>query len=285
MAVNEYETSEERGQPVELLLFKYGGTSASENAYTTASRAIEFGGRTFEPLAIDRSKIQTQGRGEAEELTFEVPINSEIAELFRVFPPAEIVSLIVWQGHLPNPDDPVEYTAGDQFLAVWTGRVLESRRDRESATLSANNAQAGMKRVGLRLHYQIPCPLALYSSRCRADKPAAGHSESVVSIAGNVVEFGPGWSGAVSPESYVGGLIEWDGEHGREYRTILRIASDNLVTVNAALRGLEASDSVDVYLGCAHTEAACANLHDNIVNYGGFSRIPTKNPVGKNNHT
>ena len=66
-----------------------------------------------------------------------------------------------------------QFLAGEQFSVVWTGQVLESQRSGSVASLNCENAQTGMKSVGLRLHYQWPCSLALYSTRCRANKEDA----------------------------------------------------------------------------------------------------------------
>jgi len=284
MSINDYETSVDRGQPIELYLFQYGDNAGRIVSYTNAEQSFGYDGVIYEPIAIERDNVKTEGRGEGLDMSVKVPLNCEIAELFRIFPPGRVVTLIIRQGHLPNPDDPVGFETGSMFPVVWTGSVLESRRNGPSSILTCNNAQAGMKRVGLRQHFQWPCPLALYGTRCGADKAAAESSATATAV-GNVVTLSAGWNGSNDTANYIGGLIEWDSVNGREYRTIHTIVSDTVVTTNAALHDFTDGGAVDVYLGCPHNLAGCRDVHNNAVNYGGHHLIPLVNPVGKNNHT
>ena len=284
MSLNDYETSTDRGQPVELYLFQYGDNEGRIVAYTNAEQEIEYDGNTYTPIAIERDNVATEGRGEGQELSVKLPLNCELSELFRVFPPGRVVTLTIRQGHLPNPDDPVEFTEGDMWPVVWVGAVLESRRSGNTTTLNCENSQSGMKRVGLRLHFQWSCGLALYSARCGADKQAA-RTTATATVDGNEVTLSAGWNGDNDAESYIGGLIEWDSDNGREYRAIMTIVSENVVTTNATLHDFVDGGAVDVFLGCPHNLRGCRDIHDNAVNYGGQHLIPLVNPVNKNNHT
>lgn len=284
MAINDYETSVERGQPVELYKFIYGTEAGTEYLYTNAEKDIDWQGDTYTALPSDRTQVKTTGRGENNEMTVEVPMNSAVAELFRVFPPGRVVNLIVYQGHIANEDDPEAWAEDPEFGVVWTGRVLEANRKKNTTVLTCENSQAGMKRVGLRRHYSWACPLVLYGARCRADKAAATATTTVAAISGNSVTLTSGWEGSLDPTAFLGGLFEWDSALGREYRTIIGRSGDT-VKLNATVGTLAVDDTVDVILGCPHTLTGCNDIHDNIVNYGGQPYIPLKNPVGKNNHT
>lgn len=282
--MNAYETSAERGQPVELYKFVYGTEAGREYFYTNADQDITVSGDVYKAIPLDRDKIKTKGRAEGKEITVEVPMTSEIAELFRIFPPGRVVTVTIRQGHLPTGDGFDAPDDGTNFPVIWTGRVLESRRNDNSATLTCESSESGMKRVGLRRHYQWPCPLVLYSTRCGADKDAAKRQTTASAITGNSLTLPSGWNGASAVGSFLGGLVEWDSANGREFRTIIGVSGD-VLKLNAAPSGLAVSDDVDVFLGCPHTLEACGTLHDNEVNYGGQPFIPLKNPVGKNNHT
>ena len=283
MATNDYETSEDRGQPVELYQFVYGTEAGRDYRYTNAEQDIDYNGDTYTALPVDRDRLKTKGRGESQEITIEVPMTSGVAELFRVFPPGRVVSVLIRQGHIANIDDP-ESWADDSFDVVWTGRVLQANRKKNSAVLTCENSEAGMKRVGLRRHYQWACPLVLYGTRCRADKAAATVVGTIDSIAANAITLDAGWEGAFTATDFAGGLFEWDSPNGREYRTILSVSGDTL-KLNATTVDLAVDDTVDIALGCPHTLAGCRDIHSNAVNYGGQPFIPLKNPVGKNNHT
>lgn len=284
MALNDYETSAERGQPVELYTFTYGENAGRYHAYTNAENAITHEGVTYETLPIKRGKIKTKGRADGREISIDVPLYAGIAELFRIFPPGRTVTATIRQGHAPSADDPVGFEFGQNFEVIWVGRVLESRRNGNRATLTCESAAAGMKRVGLRLHYQWPCPLALYSTRCGANK-AASKVTTTGTGSGSDIILPAAWNGAFAAADFIGGLVEWASVDGREYRTILRVRDATTLLLNAAANNLPDGDPVDVFLGCPHTLAACTSLHSNAVNFGGQPFIPLINPVGKNNHT
>jgi len=284
MAVSDYETSTESGQPVELYKFIFGANVGNEYRYTNAEADITFDGDVYTALPTERDQIATRGRGDNREIAIEVPITSAVSELFRIFPPGRVVNVIIYQGHIANPDDPDVWTDDPQFGVVWTGRVLEANRKNNSTVLSCENSEAGMKRVGLRRHYQWACPLVLYGAKCRADKVVATRPATVASITGNSITLTPGWEGGNEARDFLGGLFEWDSTLGREYRTIIGASGDTL-KLSATPFELVVAQAVDVILGCPHTLAGCRDIHDNVVNYGGQPYIPLKNPVGKNNHT
>lgn len=286
MALNDYETSVERGQPVELYKFIYGDAPTSFYAYTSAEQPIDLGGETYFPLpAVSHDKIKATSKFTETELRIQIPRSAEIASLFQGYPPGRVVSLIIRQGHVPNSDDPGAWATGENFPVAWTGRVLEVLPDNMVHTFVCESSGVGLKRPGLRRNYQWPCPLVLYGARCAADKAAAKTTQVVQSIAGNKVTLPAGWMGTHVAGDYVGGLAEWTTPDGTEARTVLRVETDVTIVLAGPPIGLSATDSIDVFLGCPHTLDGCETLHNNIVNYGGQPWIPTRNPVNKNNHT
>lgn len=285
MALNDFESSAARGQPVYLVQFIYGPEPADYYAYTDGESEVTHDSVVYSALPLTISKITAKGKMERNEVRVVVPRDSDVAEMFRVYPPTQVVTIRIRQGHIANSDDPVDYALGENFPVAWLGRVLEASREGAESTLTCELLSASMKRPGLRRHYQWPCPLALYGSRCQADEVAATTTATVGSITGNAVTLNGGWlpSGTVE-KNYVGGSIEWVGSGGTEKRMIMKVES-NVVYMAGPPRGLEASDSVSMVLGCGRHEIDCAGLHNNAVNYGGHPFIPTFNPVGKNNHT
>jgi len=277
MAINDFEGSKDAGQQIELYDFVYGEAGQTYR-YTDGETAVTYAANEYVPLPITRDKITSKGDLSGREVKLKVPKSSEIADLFRIFPPGRVVSVIIRQGHLTDP------VSDDNFGVVWTGRVLESKRNNIEAELTCEASAAGMRRPGLRRHYQWPCPHALYGPQCKATKTAI--PAVVASIAGNKITLPDGFMGAYTAADFIGGLLDWQGDSGTEARGILRIEGTTVVVISGPPIGMAATDTVNVYLGCARTIASCANLHNNIVNYGGHPWIPLSgNPVGKNNHT
>ena len=208
MALNDYETSRDRGQPVELYKFVYGEAEGRVYRYTNADQQMTVDGEVYKALPLQRDKIKTKGRGEGVEITVEVPLSSEISELFRIFPPGFVVALTIRQGHIPNSTDTEGYTDGGMFPVIWAGRVLESRRGDNTTTLNCKSSEAGMKHVGLRRHYQWGCPLVLYGPRCNANKSAATTTVAVEAVSGNSVSLPGGWHGSNAPTTTFSLLVD-----------------------------------------------------------------------------
>lgn len=283
MAINDFETSRDRGQPVELIQFIHGSEGQSF-FYTDGEKPVTLDGNVYDPLPVSRGKIESKAKLEGREIRIEVPLSAAVSELFRIFPPGRVVNVILRQGHVPNEDDPVEWALGENFPVVWTGRVLETSRGDNSTTLTCEALSAGMRRPGLRKHYQWPCPLVLYGPRCQAVKTPI--LAAVLSITGNKVTLANGWLDPLAPGDFIGGLIEWAGASGPESRGILRVEDSVTIVMSGPATGLSVAAEVTVLKGCPHTLAGCENLHDNVQNYGGFPWIPDGvNPVGRNNHS
>jgi hypothetical protein len=284
MSFATFEGSRALGDPVQLFFFKYGPDLGDYYAYTDANDEITLSGVTYAPVAIDRDNIDTNGTLDRASIKINCDIGSEIAEVFRVYPPAYVVSLIIRQGHIGDPDS--------EFLVIWAGRIVAAQRDDGEAVLSGEPISTSMRRPGLRRHYQFGCPHALYSvgeGLCNADKASKTLSATVASVAGATVTLTAGWNGAFAAAKFLGGLLEWVNLSGlTDRRTILRV-SGNTLSLSGIPKDVAGGDTVSVVLGCNHIAYAedggdCQPLHDNIVNYGGDRWIPLKNPIGDYNN-
>lgn len=280
-----YEYSEGFAQPVRLFRFTYGENAADNYYYTNADAQVSFDGMTFNPISIEHSRIEGGTGIDGKTVTITVPIDSEIAGLFASYPPSTVVSVTIWDGMVPNDPagDGGEFESGLLFGVIYRGRILQSEREQVAAKFSCEATTAGMRRPGLRRNYQWACPLALYGTRCGASKAAVEQTSTVAAVSGPTVTLASGWEGSISPEKFVGGLIEWDIATGTVSRGVIRQNGDVLTLSGLAL-DLSVSDSVRVYPGCARSLTDCETLHNNVQNFGGQPWIPTDNPVGKNNH-
>jgi hypothetical protein len=270
--------------PAELYLFRTGDDADAYLAYTNADREIEFAGKTFVPITITRGDVTSASNLDKARLSVDVPMSSEIAEVFRTTPPVFEISLVIYGGNR------LTATESDGFSLVWTGRVLNCAREPQQKTgkavLTCEPASTSIRRVGLRRHWQTGCPHVLYGTKCQANEAAATTTISVgdfFSPASDRITLTTGWNGATDPEKYLGGKVSWVGARGNEVRMILSLADGDTDTLILAGGAGDAEDaaSLDVSLGCNHWVDDCETLHDNIVNYGGQPWIPTKNPVNK----
>lgn len=285
-----YETSIDDGGIIQLFRFVYGGAAGEVAAYTshTESKTVDHGGAvgvvTYEPIPIERGSVVSNGTLDKSALRIDLDIATELAELFRVYPPSNVVSLVIYHGHIDDPDE--------EFVVVWSGRIVAARREGSQLSLSGEPISTQMRRPGLRRHYQYGCPLVLYGAdlgigTCAANKAAATVSATVSSISGALITLNSGWQGSFAPGKFLRGTVEWTPPgRSTEYRTILNISGD-VLSLSGIPSDLGAGDSIDVVLGCNHKAFSadggdCEGLHNVLTSFGGHPWIPTENVINKN---
>lgn len=269
MTFDNFESSRSRGAPNTLYKFTYQNRVF---AYTDAEESITFAGTEYVPVAIDRGAVSTSGTLDKATLTINASIDLPVVELFRVYPPSDVVGITVFQGHAEYEID---------FLAVWTGRVISCSRAGSTATLLAEPVNTSMKRPGLRRRFQYGCPHVLYGPQCRANRASFTVTATVVSISRANIVLAGGWNSAFDKANFVDGILEWTGvAASTELRSILNVdGGADMITVTGQTAGLAPGQAVNVSLGCNHQMSGC-NIFSNIQNFGGQPWIPTKNPIG-----
>lgn len=275
MSFEIYEESRDKGAPIDLYFFKYGDTPNAYYAYTDHDEEVTVDGVVYSPSPLMRGSVIASGTLDKASLEVRTFGDSDVAELFRIYPPAQVVTLIIRQGHVGDPDA--------QYLVVWTGRILSCGWEGGEAKLQGEPISTSMKRSGLRRHYQYGCPHVLYGSQCRANILNATVQRTVIAVQNSSLTLDDGWVDPATVNNYIGGMVAWAGGANREFRTILRVRDFRFVDLAGSPRGIVAGMTVDVILGCNRQMTHCANLHNNIHNYGGQPWIPTKNPIKLNN--
>jgi hypothetical protein len=200
MAFEDFEESAHAGEPVQIFKFVYGPEAGEYYAYTDHTDPLVIDGITYEPVAIERSEINSDGTLDKSALKISTDIGTEIAELFRVYPPANVVTLILRAGHVGDLDE--------EFLVIWAGRIVACSRDGSEAVMHGEPVSTSLRRPGLRRHYQYGCPHQLYGPHCLANKAAATVASTVASLAGATVTLNSGWNGAFAADKFLGGMLE-----------------------------------------------------------------------------
>ena len=276
MSFESFEESRYSGQPVTLYLFRYGSAANSFYAYTDAEQNFIYNGVEYEAIPIVRGAITASGSLDKSTLSVEMPKTARLAELFRIYPPSQVVTLVISQGHLNDGDV--------EFLAIWSGRVLSCAREDNQAKFACEPVSTSMRRPGLRRNYQYGCPHVLYGDLCRASMEAATYEASVTAISGTVITLASGWLADDLKPKLIGGMVRWTKPSGdTELRTVMRRDGNN-ITLAGLPFSLTAGADVELILGCNHKMDDCQNVHTNIHNFGGQPWIPTKNPIGTTNN-
>lgn len=278
MSFPDFEESLWHGEPIDLFLFTYGTGATEFYAYVDCEIPVIHEGKTYVPYPVERDAINSSGSLDKSGLSMKIDGNAGVAELFRVYPPSQPVSMVIKQGHVGDPDQ--------DFRVIWTGKVMSCGWEGNIATLTCEPVSTSMLRTGLRRHYQYGCPHALYMGNatggCRADKAVATETVTVTGITGSLLSLPAGWNGARDKAKFLNGLVEWTNPTGSVIRrSVLKVnAATNVITMGGPIPDLATGASVSVILGCNHQMTDCADLHNNINDFGGQPWIPTKNPYG-----
>lgn len=277
MSFGQRESSRQQGDKIELYLFVYGTQSDAYYAYTNAERSVTLtvdpdqGAITFLPIPIKRGKITASGSRDKKNLEVRTKFDADISVRFIRYPPSQVVTLRIWEGH-----------AGEAEVRLsWVGRVLGGGVEGSEAVLTCQTASASLKHVGLIRNYQRDCGHVLYDSEtCKADQGANTITATVVASDQAVLDLNAAWAPTDEKEDYVNGVAEWTtGEGLIERRTVIRNDSATRLILDGPIFDLDNGALITLSKGCPHTEAGCRKFN-NILNYGGESAIPYKNPLG-----
>ncbi len=283
MSFKELEESRYHGQPVTLLSFKFGEAAGAVAAYTDAEFSILDGSLQHEPRPYTISVVSQSGTLDRKQVKIVISNDSEIADQFKGYPPSYPISVIMKQGHYN--DGPIP-----QFIVFWTGIARAGQQvDDNQMEITCEPIATSMQRVGLRRKFQYMCPHVLYGSKCKASRPAASFTllPVVGSVTGNQFNLAAGWATNEVAMQFVNGVVEWATPKGKEIRTILRIdfvGPQTQVRINGPVTDL-LTQQVKLSKGCNHLESDCADVHNNIVNYGGQPWIPLSQPLGSSGNS
>lgn len=272
MSYDSYEMSRQDGLPSSLYFIQWGDGPSAYFAYTDCDQSITHEGVAYEPIAIGRQKIEAGGTLDRKALEVELTPKAGVVRMYAENPPSQKVGLVIRQGHYGDTDFPV----------VWTGVIRNVNWEPPVAKIVGEPLDTMLARPGLRRFYMYGCPHVLYrEGSCNADKLRHRRVLFCDHIGANFVRFAPGWNDTTPEVKYLGGYMQWlDADGNLQTRTCRSFGANTNEIVVASTMTLDLGTPVTIYAGCARTVADCRDLHENIVNFGGQPRIPSKNPVG-----
>ena len=265
------ETSVEAGQPVELYEFTLG---SNVYRYTSSEDTILLGATTYTPKPIRRGKIEDGPEKRNVDFQAILPTSDPLAQQFLGVLPGVRVPVTVSRYHRGDTGG-----GGPEVVTIFTGFVLSAnfgKKGRE-CKLTARHALANLGRIIPSRSYASACGHILYSpTKCKADDTSPANRISVdpvLSQVGNLMTVSSIVSGGFGDGQFNSGFVEAVGSS--DFRLILDQVGDVLTLLQPFT---VTPTTVNIFRGCGHTIEACKNDHDNVINYGGFAFVPTRNP-------
>ena len=263
MPYNDFEMSVEDSSPVELYEFSYQGGTLR---FTSADRDVIFASNLYRFAQLSRTKIDESGDIAKAHLTITAPPDFEVAELFGVAPPDDVVGLVLRR---LQPE-------ANAAPAIWLGRVLSARWPKNQSELRCESVFTQMKIPGLRRIYSKNCPHVLYGPRCKVSEIAFAEEITLDVQTGRTL-VSSGFD--VFPDGYFsGGKISWESSPGYFVKRGIKTHVGDTVTISHPMAGIAPGTVFTALPGCNHTLSHCGPKFDNVPNHGGMPYMKTRNP-------
>lgn len=268
MTYTSQELSVEGGKPVELYRFALGGTTYE---YTSAEDPITKGALTYLPIAIRRSDDPQGPEDRDNTLEIEMPSDNTFTALYYAVVPGLVATVTIQRFHRDDPDG--------ELITIFRGFVTSVAFDEEGqvAKVAAVPITSATSRPIPRFNFSALCNHVLFDPRCKVSDVDPNFRKLVNVSAVDLVAHTITATGAnAKPDGWwTGGFVETAGALDR--RLILKHVG-NVLTLLLPLAVNPLGSDVTIFAGCDHTIATCKTKFNNVIEYGGFAFIPTRNP-------
>lgn len=266
-------------QQIELYRFVKGGTVWT---LTNIDEPYDYLGETYLPVPIDRGDTEQNDELARANLMIKMTLFHQIAAELVRFRDEQILSLTLFRVEEDWDGSPL-------VSVVWKGRVTSASATGSEVELKCESVFTSLRRPGLRARYQKACRHTLYGPGCGLIKEFFAWPGMVSSVVGTALVVP---EAALKPDGYfTAGMV---GMADGSYRFIMKHVGANL-TLSYPIPGLETDFSeagygenygelyggvgVTLYPGCDHLKQTCIDKFDNLVHFGGFPWIPSRNPM------
>lgn len=271
MAYDTYAESLEQSRPIDIYQIAQGQSvwrwNGSEDAVTVS-------GLVYPAQPVTRSDITLGGEGDGQDLQITLPSTYEFVSRYAGSIPTGIATITLSQ---------YERLDGVQEVRLLFKGIVKSVtfvNDGYGATIAAKPLTGGVNLAMPRVRYHSLCSHVLYddlgaAGGCRVDRDLFKHSGTVSAASSNNRTLTiPGLNSEA--DGY------WEGGHIKtsdsNYSMVLS-HTGNDITLLRGIPGL-VGESVEVFAGCDFLIGTCHDKFDNVINFGGFAYVPTKDPHG-----
>jgi uncharacterized phage protein (TIGR02218 family) len=271
------DTSVDAGAPYELFEFVEGSRAWR---YTTSPSTDTWGGQQWLPRPVMREAVVRDSTSIGDPLVLTLPDNDPLALELLAGMSAHLVTVKIRQLHRGDADT--------QARVLFTGMVSGvSFQGAEAKVSCGSRYSLTSKRRIAPTTYQAACNLTWGSSRCgvnpetyRVDTTATasdqvGRTLTLTSLASYPEGHFNGGSVVLNSARRFIEKHEWSG-------SALTLDLAARLTLSYPFGGLTSTPTaISVYPNCQKTEADCTNRYNNLVNYLGWTRLPSVNPYNR----
>jgi hypothetical protein len=223
--------------------------------YTNKVLSTIFNGNTYSPAIVSRGALQITDNVLKNSLNVKLPRTNDFARLLLNNFPETIVLFTLYRNGLV-------YFQGQVLNASGSGLFIE---------LEIASTYTKTTRPGITDKIQLTCRHVLYGTNCTVIKDTFGVAATISSV--DSKGTGLTMVAISQPDNY---FLNGELLYGTQRRSILK-------QVGTAIRissgfNITPSGAVTLYPGCDRKESTCLGKFNNLVNFGGFSRLPLKDP-------
>ena len=225
--------------------------------YTPGIDPITFEGREYLPIVIQRTDLRKSGNLNKSS----VSINFDLKNSFALY----ILNRVA--------ETSIKFSVYKDGTLYWKGKVRSAKSDGISIQINCDSIAASLKQGGIKDTMSLHCRHKLYSSRCgilQYNNEFIYPGMTISAVNFTVLSL-------TAPNNFFSNGI---AVINNETRGILK-QTGTLIKLAFPFSSIM-TGTLKLYPGCGLNEVDCRTKFNvnNLVNYGGFSRIPLKNPFG-----
>lgn len=262
---------------INIELYKFVRDTEEWNK-TSANISVSYNGDVYEPATIGRSELEQRNELSKSNLEIEIDAFDSLAQNLLTTFTEKVLSLTL-------------FIQTDAITGVaWKGRLTDIKPSKTKVKLVFENVFTSLRRPGLRLRFQKPCPHSLYGLGCNLNKDSFAVTGAAIDVSGTSIVIA---EAALQPDGYyLGGMVK--APNGI-YGFIISHSGQNLILQRPIESLISEFDLygygnsygnkyggviLTLYPGCDRLRQTCETKFNNLDNYGGFPWIPSINPMG-----